>query len=300
MRRPDDFDEHDESLPPELETELERFAARHRGDPSFAVLRAAEADALTQEVSASVANGIAASRWQQSIVRGGTSAAEDADMDEVASARLLARIHRDAAARDAGARRTKRGAALALAGVAAAAVLAVTTMIVRRDAVPSAVVVEAPPVAVATVAPPAFRIPLEAAPMKLTPRALVLRSDAGQPSFVDDVAPAFDAYRGGQYQAAADAFARLRTRYRDSVEIAFYLGVSRLMTGDIDGARAALGDARAMNDATFADDVAWYLAVADERAGNLSSARTAMAALCAGAGELATRACSAASALPEP
>jgi hypothetical protein len=179
-------------------------------------------------------------------------------------------------------------------GLAAAIALLVVRIALRHQ------LISAPPASSsssAAPAPPVFHLPLEAAPVKLTASALVLRS-AGAASFVDEAAPAFDAYRGGDYAAAADAFTRLAPRYPGAVELPFYLGVSRLLIGNAAAAAAALRTARAIGEPAFADDVTWYLAIAGERAGDVAAERVELDALCRGASAYAARACAASAALP--
>src|SRR5690606_4600367 len=118
--------------------------------------------------------------------------------------------------------------------------------------------------------------------------------------FVDEAAPAFDAYRAGDYHTAAEVFARVAPQYPASVEVPFYLGVSRLMTDDAPAAAQALQAARALDDPSFRDDVAWYLAIAAERSGDVASARASLAVLCTGSSPHAAPACDAATALREP
>jgi TolA-binding protein len=308
-------DDRDEAWPDELRAELDALGARHRADPASAVLRAAAADALPPELQAPVAAGLAASRWQQTIVRGAIEAGEQAGVDEETAARMLARVRREGdaggdAARGVPAdeRPARRAIGWGLVGVAAAIALLVVRIALRSPVTP------APPVSSssspnasnasnasgasgAAPAAPVFVLALEPAPVKLTANALVMRSATRQASLVDDAAPAFDAYRGGDYATAADAFARLAPRYPAAVELRFYLGVSRLLAGDAAAAAAALRTARAIGDPAFADDIAWYLAVAGERAGDRAAARAELDALCRGTSAHAARACAASAAL---
>jgi hypothetical protein len=300
MTRPTDADDRDEAWPDELRAELDALGARHRADPPSAVLRAADADALPPDAQARLAAGLAASRWQQAIVRGAVDAGEQAGVDEDTAARILARVRREAGV---DARPARRAIWWGLAGLAAAIALLVVKIAVRSPAV------SAPPVSSsasssanssssgAAPAAPAFVLALEPAPVKLTANALVLRSATRQASLVDEAAPGFDAYRGGDYAAAADAFARLAPRYPAAVELPFYLGVSRLLSGDAAGAAAALRTARAIGDPAFADDIAWYLAVAGERAGDRATARSELDALCRGTSAYAARACAGSAAM---
>ena len=109
------------------------------------------------------------------------------------------------------------------------------------------------------------------------------------------MAPGLNAYRAGDYDTAARELEALQPRYPKSVEIMFYLGISRLFLDDAPAAVRALESARALNDDSFNDDVAWYLAVADERAGAPDQSRALLDGLCGGKGVFAARACSAVS-----
>ena len=68
-------------------------------------------------------------------------------------------------------------------------------------------------------------------------------------------------------RGAATAFAALEGAYPRSVEVAFYLGVSRLFLSDYAGAITALQAARRVDDGSFGANIGWYLAVAEERVG---------------------------------
>jgi TolA-binding protein len=151
-------------------------------------------------------------------------------------------------------------------------------------------------------ATPSFVLTLDKPDVKLTATALVRRSTGRDAKFVDDVAPALNAYRAGDYQAAAAAFVRVQAQYPDAVEIPFYLGVTRLFLDDPAGAVSSLEAAERVADDTFRaaptttrPDVSWYLAVAQERAGNRTAARTELETLCGGQSSYAARACAAAS-----
>ena len=63
--------------------------------------------------------------------------------------------------------------------------------------------------------------------------ALTWRGDASANPFLRDLAPAFDAYRAGDYARAGAAFDRLSAAYPDAVEVLFYQGVSRMLAGKL-------------------------------------------------------------------
>ena len=110
--------------------------------------------------------------------------------------------------------------------------------------------------------------------------------------FLRDLAPAFEAYRAGDYPRAVAEFDRLSTVYPDSIEVLFYQGVSRMLAGDDAAAIAPLEAAARIRNTTFADDVSWFLAVARQRAGRPTS-RAGLVDLCRGPGPHAAAACAA-------
>jgi hypothetical protein len=102
-----------------------------------------------------------------------------------------------------------------------------------------------------------------------------------------------DAYRKNDYAAADREFGALELRYPEAVEVFFFGGVSRLFVNDPERAIVAFQKAEEIGDAIFAPHVAWYRAVAEERAGHRSEARAQLDKVCRGASDRATRACEA-------
>jgi hypothetical protein len=191
-------------------------------------------------------------------------------------------------------------------GLAAAAVLVLAVVIMRpdRDTVavaPSAPESAAPPAV--TVAPPSPMSPVKIAfakpDVQLSASALTWRGDPSANPFLRDLAPAFDAYRASDYPRAVAQFDRLATVYPDAIEVRFYQGVSRLLAGDAAGAIAPLEAAARIRNATFADEVSWSLAVAQQQAGR-PEARNRFADLCRGRSAHAADACAALTALGAP
>ena len=293
-REQDDVD----VLAPDVRVEVDAFAARQRPGPPLAVLRAASAEALPEPWQDEAAAALASSPWRQQIVAGAHDAEAEADLTPAESDALLARIHREAAqAHQAGGRSPLRAFIRFGLPLLAAAALVFVVVMVRPVAPTPASTSDAAPV-VATPAAPAFRIAVEAAPVKLTAAALSRRSPGQAGVFTDDAAPAFSAYRAGRFSDAASAFTDLARRYPNAPEAAFYLGVSRLLSGDPTGAHSALVAARGIDDPIFRDDVAWYLAASEERMGQASAARDELRALCQGHSAWASRACEAAAGFP--
>ncbi len=134
--------------------------------------------------------------------------------------------------------------------------------------------------------------------IKVSPSALAWRSPTPENPLLADLKPAFDAFRAADYQRADREFSALSKKYPTSIEIWFHQGVARLLANDVPGATASLATAGRLADSSFAGDVAWYRAVADERAGDLASARARLTGLCGQPGARAKPACEALKQLP--
>ncbi len=213
-------------------------------------------------------------------------------------ARLLARIQHEARTES---HRTGRSWGWGL-GLAAAAVLVIagTTWYLDSSDATEPRATTPPAVAGSSPAPsPAFYLALEKPDVKISPAALAYRGPSGENPLLADLKPAFDAYRTSAYQAADREFATLSPKYPSSIEIAFYQGVSRLFAGNPQSAITSLAAAEKLADSSFAFDVAWYRAVAEERAGNLAGARARLKRLCAQPDQRASSACDALKRLPQ-
>jgi len=135
---------------------------------------------------------------------------------------------------------------------------------------------------------------LEKPDVKFTMAALSWRSPGGSSNeFLSAMAPGVAAYRAGRFDDAERDLAALEARFPSSVEVPFYLGVSRLFLGKNREAAAALESAARLADNSFAADVSWYLAIAWERTGRTTEAREKFETLCKSAGPYAARACDA-------
>jgi tetratricopeptide (TPR) repeat protein len=292
----DDWDDDERRALAGFEKEFEQLRLRHRDDPPFELLRAADAEALPEPLQATLNAHLQQSAWSRALVAGGTGA--EPSVDEHLERRLLSRIERSA--RPAAASWRWRSWIPALA---AAAVLVVMVGVMRRGE-PVRVEPQPPspaPTPAASAPPaPVFLLPLDRADVKMTAQALVLRNDAGAPRFVDDIAPALKAYGAGDYVEANRLFAALQTRYPKAIEVVFYRAVAQLFLGDMTGAIESLQAARRLDADAFAPEIGWYLAVAYERAGDRRGAQTELAALCRQNSPFATRACEAASRLQAP
>ncbi|HTK30270.1 MAG TPA: hypothetical protein VL309_11990 [Vicinamibacterales bacterium] len=299
MSDPRDLDDDERSALGSLREDLDALRVRHLGDPPLDLLQAARAGALPDPPGDAVAEHLEKSGWSRAL-----AAAADALDDEapVPADRVLARIRAGSAAP-----RPQRHAGWIWVPALAAAAIVILAVVLSRpaptapesaDARSAQVGPAAPAAGAAPAASPArFRLPLEKPDVRFTAAALVLRGEGQTPArFVDAAAPAVSAFRAGDFAAAAREFAALQPRYQTSVEVSFYLGVSRLFLGSPEEARAALEAARRHDDGSFAENIGWYLAVADERAGRTADARSELDRLCGGGGPQAPRACAAAKA----
>jgi hypothetical protein len=293
MNGPDDWDDEERDALAPFRSDLDALRQRHHGRPPLELLRAARADALPEPLRHTADAHLDGSAWSRALVDG-IDAADVPPLDIDGQQRVLERIHQ--ALREERAARVMRRWRWATA-VAAAVLLAVFVVRRSRPGEPAVDVPPASPPQVAAVpspAPPAFHIPLDKPEVRFTAAALVLRGEGSGPRFVDVIAPAIAAYRAGDYATAARDLAPLASRYPQSVEVPFYLGVSRLFLDDADGARTSLEAARRVSEEGFDADVEWYLAIANDRAGRRSEARAGLDRLCRGLSPRARPACDAA------
>ncbi|HUA20234.1 MAG TPA: hypothetical protein VMB25_15910 [Bryobacteraceae bacterium] len=128
------------------------------------------------------------------------------------------------------------------------------------------------------------------------PAAAVLtyrgNADAAK-TYLAELAAALEPYRKDDYDEAARRLALLSRKYPDAAEPAYYLGVSQLFLRQNPAAVESLQTARSHSDETLRDDISWYLALALDRVGRTSEARSQAEALCARAGEYKDQACAA-------
>lgn len=302
----DDWDADEREALDGREGELAEIRRKHQDEPSLAMLRAAAADALPPELQARVARHLQDSAWSRTVVDGLRDTGADDRLDAESEDRLFNRITRDAHAASPASPPRRWTPVMLTGGLAVAATLLIAVVVSRsrpdtvavpNDAAPSrtaepAIVDKAP------VAPsrPAVQIAYSKPDVKLSASALTWRSDESASPFLRDLGPAFDAYRADDYPRAVAAFDKLSAVYPESIEVLFYQGVSRMLSGDEAGAIAPLEAAARLGNPSFADDVSWYLAVAEQRSGKLD-ARGRFAELCKGQGNYTAAACAAAAQL---
>lgn len=136
--------------------------------------------------------------------------------------------------------------------------------------------------------------PLEKAPVRLPPAALLLfRGQAELSAPLREVAAALVPYQKNDYPSAARELGPVAGRHPESFEASFYLGVSLLLSGRPAEAIAPLERARAAGGAAQKPEAAWYLAVAHARSGSIRLARPLLEELCAAGHARAGSACEA-------
>jgi hypothetical protein len=191
---PDGWDGDERDAMSGLEPELAELRRKHQDTPSLALLRAADADALPPELQAKVARHLEQSAWSRAVVEGLRDTGVEDQLDEVSEERLWQRINRGAAAP------RSRMPAMVIGGLALAATVLIAVLVPRSQPGPTAVAVDpapptTPPADPLPPPPPAPPLVAFTAPeIKLSPAALTWRDGAENP-FVQDLAPAFAAYR---------------------------------------------------------------------------------------------------------
>jgi hypothetical protein len=277
-----------------FEDEWRELRTRHANDPPLEVLRAAAGEVLPSDLQASASAHLAKSRWSRALVEGSTDLGELSSADE---ARLLERIKREGrAGNNAGVSWRLWWPVLAACSVAALVALMVWP---SNRPLPDAVTTNTVNPVTAKPAPTvaSFALTLEKPAVKLSPRAFAYRGGADGTDFVSQLKPALDAFRQDDYRRANDEFSALSPKFPQAVEISFYQGVARLFINDVTGADASLAAADQIDrhaDGSFASDIAWYRAIADERLGRVADARAKLLALCSQVSARQTTACEAA------
>jgi hypothetical protein len=293
-----DWDRNEREALAGLEDQIDAMRQRHAGDPPFELLRAAREGVLPSDLQEAVMEHVSASAMSRTLAEGvgDDSPALTAQQED----QLLARIMTDASASasgygEAGRNRVWKWFRPVLLGSGVVAVASLvwlvssTTERSERIAPPeTTVVVALPPPA------PPFLLPYEKPDVRLGMGALTWRGSTGDTNqLLTDLKPGLDAYRSGDYATADRALTSLAVKYPGTIEILFYQGMSRLFLDNLPGALESFTAADAIGDRSFAADVSWYRAVAEQRSGKLADARTRLDALCRAGGDGAARACAA-------
>lgn len=293
----DPWDDEERALLDGLHDALDEVRQRHAGDPPLDVLSAADADALPEAWQSGVRAHLAQSRWSRAIVAG--SMLPERPLSDLDEARLLRRVKH-------GAGRARRVGALLLGGALAASLLVAMALWPRvadddrgrspfEDAGETRVARSEPTTTLPLLdlEPPPLQAPLSALTLRGEAEAAEKRDAARNRAYVDLLAPAFDAYRAGDFQAADLAFGDAAAQFPTAFEVLYYGGISRLMLGRTSTAVDALEDALAQAAPDRRAEVAWYSAVALQRAGRDEDALARLRTLCETGGGFGRRACAA-------
>jgi hypothetical protein len=291
MKQPADGWDRDEreALEP-VADEIAALRERHANDPPLDLLRAAHADALPPDLQARVSDHLTESAWSRALVDGANDV--EHSLDAPASDRLFARITQSTTPQRP-LFSAVRFASRVLA--AAAALIIITALWVSWRGTASVAPPSKPAASQTTVAraEPPFELPLRKPDVRLSVSALTWRGPSGAASLVDDLAPALDAFRASDYARAAQLLQPIERQYPKAFEPPFYRGISLLFLNDPSAAIDELQTAARLADSSFSSDVAWYLAVAELRAGRLVAARVYLDPLCRTANAHTADACDA-------
>ena len=289
MKTPaDGWDAAERDALPELGPELEALRRRHSADLPVDLLQAAREDVLPDQLQRDAKRYLAQDRWARTLI------------DDLAATRLaLPRDDEDRLLRRIRGARNERGRRPAwrwfmqpqyvfatLAVIVAAG--SVTWYLDRDEVLPPAQREEAP---VAAREPIAFALPLEKPAVKLSLAALTWRGGDRDKSLAERLRPGLDAFRTSDYTTANQELARVSAEFPEAVEPVYYQGVARLFLNDVSGALDSLSAAARLADASFGADVAWYLAIAEERAGRMAEARAHVASVCESKSARSAEAC---------
>jgi hypothetical protein len=293
MKTPaDGWDREEQEALRDLARELEAVQERHRADPPIEMLRAARAGVLPDELQESVARHLETDAWSRALLEGVSDDRTSFDADD--EARLFARIQRAAGEP---VRRTGAWGWFARPAFAAAAACLVLLAVVlgwrARSPRPEGSTPSPAVVAVVPAPAPILHLPLTPPAVKLSVAVLTWRGADEKNHLLADLKPGLDAFRRADYSTANAELSKIAAVYPDSFDVRYYQGVSRLLIDDVPGAIDSLTAARRTADFRFASDVAWYLAVAYERAGRIDDARRELTALCTAGGAHAADACAA-------
>jgi hypothetical protein len=278
-----------------LEHELALLRARRMADPPLELLRAAREGVLPEPLQQRVAAHVSQSEWSRTLADDLELVAPGPTAED--AARMLARVRAGTRGATAAERPALTWRALMMFGSLAAAAILFAVRVDWRA--PTPVEVDRATAAPGETAPatPPFVLALAKPDLRVSLTALQWRgSPAGNP-LLADLKPAFAAIERDDFAGAARVLEPLASRYPASIEVFFYLGVSRLLLNDSGGARDALAAAGRLKDDAFAADVAWYLAIAEERLGDRAAAGARLDALCRDGGARSAEACGAASKL---
>ncbi|MBZ5551267.1 MAG: hypothetical protein LAO21_01005 [Acidobacteriia bacterium] len=274
---------------------LESLRRQRSACPPVPMLRAAHAGVLTEELQSAVTAHIGSCRLCR-VLQADFSALDSTEASPQEVEQILVRVRHQAGKSDGSSFWRFNNFSWRTAFAAVALALGVVLLVWEFKAPQQPGPVSSPVAEVKPAPPPqtpeAFR--LEKPAVKMTLGALTWRSNKnGRNQFLKDISPALEAYRNNNFNASADSLQRLSAKYNKSVEVFFYLGVSRLFLAEYPAAIKALEQAARLADDSFSSDVLWYLSISCQRSGQTERARGYLQQLCGGSSGYAARACAA-------
>ena len=269
---------------------LESLRTQSRACPPLRILRAAQAELLPEEFESAVNAHVGACKDCASLQADLDQLPPPNDMTSKEEERILSRVRRESRPRGIPSFRLWQ-AVLATAAVVVCAIF--VTQHLRKTEAPVIVARQEPLIAEA--------LKLEKPDVKLSLAALTWRGETGTgQDFLSELRPALDLYKADRFSDAAMQFHALSARYPKSVEIFFYMGVSRLFLGEYAAAVKDLETADGIAGDSFAADCSWYLALAYERSGRTADARARFESLASAKSPYSERARAALEALKAP
>ncbi len=278
---------------------VEQALSRLSACPPVRYLRAARAGLLPEDLQSAISCHAAGCKACASVQADLDALPEPAGITQEETRRILSRVKRESRSRCKD-RSTLHWifswqAAFVTAGLALCAVVVVQQMHKTPQPLPETVSRQQP----AEQLPEALKLYKPDVKLSLAVVTWRAEKNTGQ-QFLADLTPALDLYKADRFADAARQFDVLSAKYPGSVEVFFYLGVSRLFLGDHAAAIQAFEKADKLAPDSFAADVSWYLALAYQRSGRIADARARLVSLAAGNSSYATRARAAIETLKNP
>jgi hypothetical protein len=275
--RASDHDADDDALLEMLGLGPASPGATAAGCPSFEQIQAAQADALPDDEGRTVLGHLEGCEACRAL---GTAAREweGPELAPEARERILSRVAAPPAV---------RRVPSWLLSLAAAVALAITAPFLLRGRVQPSLPDQGR-------SPAGFVLPLDKLDRRSAPSLQVRGDDPFDAAFADALAP----YEANDLGEAAVRLKGLARAHPDAASPRLYLGVTELLQGRPEAARAALLEARPLARTFWTPHVLWYLAIAEERVGDREAASPLLAALCGQPGEYRDRACAALSGPP--
>jgi hypothetical protein len=116
--------------------------------------------------------------------------------------------------------------------------------------------------------------------------------------YQEQLQSAMVSYGKDDYAGASRKFSELERKFPEKFEPRFYRGICLLFLNDAEGARHELEASKTMAKPPETNQVSWYLAVAEQRAGENEQALAELQQLCRAGGDYTAQACQAVKASP--